>query len=125
MKLDRIETSFEDRRGKIIDIISHENMNAATLITFCVGAVRANHYHDHTIQWNYIISGKIRAIIENNVHERNEIILNPGDLLKITEGERHAFKSLEDSVMLVFSRGPRGGKDYETDTIRLSDPLTE
>jgi quercetin dioxygenase-like cupin family protein len=125
MILDRIETSFEDRRGKIIDIVSHETMNAATLITFSVGAVRANHYHNHTIQWNYIISGKIRAIIENNEHERNEIILNPGDLLTITEGEKHAFKSLEDSVMLVFSQGPRGGKDYETDTIRLSAPLIE
>ena len=125
MILDRIETSFEDRRGKIIDIVSNETMNAATLITFGAGAIRANHYHNHTIQWNYIISGRIHVIIENNVHERNEIILNPGDLLKITEGERHAFKSLEDSVMLVFSQGPRGGKDYETDTIRLSAPLIE
>ena len=123
MKLDRIETSFEDVRGKIIDIVSNETMNAATLITFSAGAIRANHYHNHTIQWNYIISGRINVIIENNVHERNEIILNPGDLLKITEDEKHAFKSLEDSVMLVFTQGPRGGKDYETDTIRLSDPL--
>lgn len=123
MKLERIETSFEDVRGKIIDIVSNETMNAATLITLSTGAIRANHYHNHTIQWNYIISGRINVIIENNVHERNELILNPGDLLKITEGEKHAFKSLEDSVMLVFSQGPRGGKDYETDTIRLSDPL--
>jgi quercetin dioxygenase-like cupin family protein len=123
MKIDHIETSFEDRRGKIIDIVSNETMNAATLITFSAGAIRANHYHNHTIQWNYIISGKIRAIIENNVPERNELILYPGDLLKIFEGEKHAFKSLEDSVMLVFSQGPRGGKDYETDTNRLSDPL--
>lgn len=125
MKLDRIETSFEDRRGKIIDIVSNEIMNAATLITFSAGAIRANHYHNHTIQWNYVISGKIFVIIENSNHERNEIILNPGELLKITEGEKHAFKSLEDSIMLVFSQGPRGGKDYESDTIRLSDPLIE
>jgi quercetin dioxygenase-like cupin family protein len=123
MKLSHIETSFEDRRGKIIDILSHETMNAATIITFNDGAIRGNHYHNHTVQWNYIISGRIRAIVENNEHERDEIILNPGDLLKITEGEKHAFKSLEDSVMLVFSQGPRGGKEYETDTFRLSDPL--
>ena len=123
MKLDHIETSFEDRRGKIIDILCHETLNAATIITFNDGAIRGNHYHNHTIQWNYIISGRISAIVENNEHERNEIILNPGDLLKIIESEKHAFKSLEDSVMLVFSQGPRGGKEYETDTFRLSDPL--
>jgi quercetin dioxygenase-like cupin family protein len=123
MKLDHIETSFEDRRGKIIDIVSHEIMNAVTLITFSAGAIRGNHYHYHTIQWNYVLSGKIRVIIENNDQGRNEIILTSGDLLKITEGENHAFQSLEDSVMMVFSHGPRGGKEYETDTFRLSDPL--
>ena len=123
MKLDSIKTSFEDHRGKIIDIVSNETMDAATLITFNSGAIRANHYHNHTIQWNYVLSGKLCVIIENTEHKRSELILNPGDLLKITEGEKHAFKSLEDSVMMVFSQGPRGGKDYETDTIRLSEPL--
>jgi quercetin dioxygenase-like cupin family protein len=123
MKLDRIETSFEDQRGKIVDILSHEIMNAATIITFNDGAIRGNHYHKHTIQWNYIISGRIHAIVENNKQERNEIILNPGDLLKIIDGEKHAFKSLGNSVMLVFSQGPRGGKEYETDTFRLSNPF--
>lgn len=123
MRLDHIGTSFEDSRGKIIDIVSHEIMHAATLITFSTGAIRGNHIHNHTIQWNYVLSGKILVIIENNEEGRSEIVLNPGDLLKITEGEKHAFKSLEDSVMMVFSRGPRGGKEYETDTFRLSPPL--
>jgi quercetin dioxygenase-like cupin family protein len=123
MKLDHIKTSFEDIRGKIIDLVSNETLNAATIVTFDNEVIRGNHYHNHTIQWNYILSGKIFAIVETTGNERKEIILNPGDLLKITDGEKHAFKSLENSVMLVFTKGPRGGKEYETDTYRLTVPL--
>jgi len=32
---------------------------------------------------------------------------------------------LEDSLFLVFTRGPRGGQDYESDTYRLTKPLRE
>ena len=37
--------------------------------------------------------------------------------------EKHALVGLEDSEMLVFTEGPRGGKEYESDTFRLDNPL--
>ena len=39
--------------------------------------------------------------------------------------EHHAVHALEDSVFMVFTRGPRGGDDYESDTFRLETPLQD
>jgi hypothetical protein len=33
--------------------------------------------------------------------------------------EKHAFFGLTKYTMLVFTKGPRGGKEYENDTFRL------
>jgi hypothetical protein len=38
-------------------------------------------------------------------------------------GMPHAWKALEDTVCLVFTKGPRSGEGYESDTYRLDDPL--
>ena len=50
-------------------------------------------------------------------------MLGPGNLAVVGEMEQHALRALEDSELLVFTRGPRGGKEYETDTYRLDTPL--
>jgi hypothetical protein len=52
-------------------------------------------------------------------------ILERGDLALTAPLERHAMIALEDSEFLVFTRGPRGGEDYEKDTYRLAEPLQE
>ena len=62
MKKINLKIAFKDRRGKIIDLIENEKINAVTLITIKKGAVRGNHYHKKTWQWNYIISGKMRLV---------------------------------------------------------------
>ena len=62
MKKINLKIAFKDRRGKIIDLIENEKINAVTLITIKKGAVRGNHYHKKTWQWNYVISGKMRLV---------------------------------------------------------------
>jgi len=39
--------------------------------------------------------------------------------------EAHALQALEDTTMVVMTRGPRGGREYESDTFRLSELLIE
>ena len=51
------------------------------------------------------------------------ILLNPGDLALTLPGESHALIGIEDCKFLVFSKGPRSGKGYETDTFRLEKLL--
>ena len=51
------------------------------------------------------------------------MILSRGDLVVTSSNEHHAIKAIEYSEYLVFTQGPRGGKEYERDTFRLSEPL--
>jgi len=115
--------SFQDDRGEIIDMIENENINAVTLITFKKGAIRANHFHKETTQWNYVISGKINIATQMPDEKIVETIMNVGDFVETVPNEKHSLKAFEDSTLLVLTKGPRGGKEYETDTFRLDIPL--
>lgn len=119
----RLENSFSDDRGEITDLIENESINAITRITFKKGAVRANHYHKETVQWNYLISGKVLLRTKEGDGKAVDSIMGAGDFIVTPANEQHAIQALEDSVLMVFTRGPRGGKEYETDTFRDKESL--
>lgn len=123
MKKINYETSHLDSRGKISDLIENENINAVTLITITKDSVRGNHYHLKTWQWNYLIKGRLKLITKKPDDEPQELVLLPGDLVVTEPHEHHALVGLEDCEILVFTKGPRGGKEYESDTFRLEIPL--
>ena len=50
-------------------------------------------------------------------------VLGPGEIVKHPPGTPHAWKAIEDTDCLVFTKGPRSGEDYELDTHRLAEPL--
>ena len=115
--------AFKDDRGEITDLLVKEPVEYVTLITSKKGAVRGNHYHKETVQYNYLISGKIELLTQNEGEKVQSAIMKPGDVTMTPAGERHSLIALEDSVFMVFTRGPRGGGDYEKDTYRLPVPL--
>ncbi len=123
MKLMPLTVNFRDERGVITDLIEAEEINAVTLVTFCKGAIRGNHVHKHTVQYNYLLRGSIELVTQIADGQRQSMVLGPGELAAVGEMEQHALRALEDSELLVFTRGPRGGKEYETDTYRLDTPL--
>lgn len=116
------KVNYKDNRGIISDLIEKEKINAITYITFYKNKIRANHYHKKTIQWNYVISGKVLFVSKIN-GKIKKIIGNKNDLVKIDTKEHHAIKALNFSEILVFTKGPRGGKEYERDTFRLKKNL--
>ena len=115
--------AFTDERGEIIDLIENEDINAVTVVTFTKGAVRGNHFHEHTTQWNYVLSGRIKLVTQAPGRPPEETLLQAGELAVMVPGVRHAFVGVEASRLIVFTKGPRGGKEYETDTFRLETPL--
>lgn len=123
MKLINLMPAFSDDRGDIIDILSNEEISALTFITFKKGAVRANHFHKETIQWNYLISGEILLVTKMPGERKQETLLKKGDLAETPEGESHALKAVTDAELLVITRGPRSGSNYELDTFRVEPPL--
>ena len=114
--------SFADHRGTITDLLGP--VDAVTEIVTKAGAVRGNHVHHATVQWTYVASGRLLTALQTT--DGGAPILTehgPGDLIEEPAGLPHAWKALEDTVVLVFTKGPRSGSAYESDTERLRVPL--
>lgn len=125
MKLFKAEQKFVDERGEIIDVLVRETVEYVTIIKCRKGAVRGNHWHKDTFQWVHVLEGSFRVYwrmpgepVRAQVIHRDDVVLN--ECL-----EHHCLEALEDSVMLVMTRGPRGGDDYERDTYRLETSLVD
>ena len=73
MKKIKSKVNFKDSRGKIVDLIEKKNINAITFITQKKGKIRGNHYHKKTIQWNYLLKGKI-SIYAKSKNKKVKII---------------------------------------------------
>ena len=124
MKKIKTKVNFKDVRGSITDLLVGEKIDTITLITSVKGAVRANHYHKKTTQYDYIISGVIECKTQELPNGRVVTQkLCAGDLLFHPANEAHALRALEDSVFLSITCGPRRGGKYESDTFRLEKPL--
>lgn len=125
MKVIQIKTTHQDKRGEIKDIIEQIDFNGATIIESKKGSIRGNHYHKKTIQYIFVLSGKLKAKSKKVDESMVEVVVEPGDLISHEQLEAHCFEAIEDSLFLVLSSGLRTGKDYEKDTYRLNVPLEE
>ena len=124
-----IKSVFTDKRGEIYDIFVHEPKDHCSLITFNKGSVRGNHFHKKSIQYSFVVSGKL-VMLSARVNKNGDII---GKIKKETLRENnfvthkpfhaHAFKSITKANLLAFADGKRGGKDYEKDTFKLQTKL--
>ena len=117
--------SFQDDRGRIIDLLESIDFSHATVIFSRKNATRGNHYHKETTQWIYMLRGKMLAHARMPDGPMQRAVLEAGDLIRNPPFEQHAFTALEDCEFLVLSAGLRGGKHYEKDTYRLDKPMQD
>ena len=128
-----LKTNFKDKRGKIIDVFQNIKFEHSTIITFNKNSVRANHFHKKSIQYSLIIDGKFIAKevkINNGMQYKGNKIktfkLQANYLFAHKPYEAHAFKCVSTKgTMIVFTKGIRGGKNYEKDTYRLEKNLID
>ncbi len=111
------KSSFTDKRGTIKDLLVTDEYSL-THITFKKDAVRGNHYHNQTLQIDFILKGKLLVSLNGKEQE-----VSKGSQITIPQGMKHAYKGLEESAMLSICFGVRKGKDYEKDVVRLEIPL--
>ncbi len=112
-------TKITDERGTITDVLTDEQIEHVNHITFKKGAVRGNHYHKKSIHYDYIVKGALEVYTRLPWEPVKKRVVKAGDLIFTAPNEWHAVKALEDSEIMVFTRGPRGGRNYEGDTYRL------
>ena len=123
----KIEEPLElhvDSRGAIVDLFYNEKISHIALVVSEPGTIRGNHYHKETTQHILITKGSLeywyKPISSNK--EAEMILAVEGDLISTKPNEIHALKiGPEGNEFLVFSQGKRGGKDYESDTFRVSN----
>jgi len=125
MRIEHRHEAFRDQRGTIVDLVSHQVFEHATLVASVAGAVRGNHVHPLSTQAAFVLAGRLRVLAQVPGGPVEARTVDPGTLVTHDAGEAHTFIALEDAVFLVLTHGPRGGVDFESDTIRvppLQDP---
>jgi quercetin dioxygenase-like cupin family protein len=123
MKVSLQKINFRDARGTISDILDDVPVNAVTIITSKKGVARGNHFHKKTVQYTYIVSGRVKYLSRKGKGKVRSAILRAGGLAISPPGEAHTVVALADTVFLSISHGPRHGLNYEADTYRLPVPL--
>ncbi|MBX4201232.1 cupin domain-containing protein [Candidatus Parcubacteria bacterium] len=118
----KLKPDFTDARGSITDIIN-EKVSHVGIITTAKGAVRANHYHKLSTQYNYILSGSFEVTVADakTPQKFKKHILNEGDLMTIHPMTIHQFKALKKTVMLDIISQSRANNAYEKDVYRMPD----
>jgi len=110
----------EDDRGVIQDLLVTP-LDAVTEIRTCKGKIRGNHTHRETVQYTYVVSGLLRVVTRQGGGPLRDRVYAPGDMACEHPGVTHAWEALEDTTVLVFTKGPRSGTAYESDTERLPE----
>jgi len=125
MIIHNIKVAHEDDRGSISDILQQVTVDCVTLITIKKDAIRGNHYHKDSIQYSYVLSGEVLAYTQIPDEKVERAVLKAGDMLESPVMEMHSLHGVNDnSVLLILTKGPRGGGQYEEDTFRVP-PLHE
>ncbi len=90
-------THFEDARGKLLGLLNEGQWEEINYLETRSGETRGNHYHSHTVEVFFIISG----VIDVEIRQPDGVTLNEhlvsGDVLKIEPGEVHTFHCTTDT----------------------------
>lgn len=117
MHLLNIPISHSDERGFIQDLLV-DTIDSITRISFAQNAIRGNHVHRETTQWTYILKGQIQVATT----VKDELVLQnfeTNQMFVSLPNEPHAMRALVPAEILVFTRGPRSGASFESDTFRV------
>ena len=117
----KVKPAFKDARGEIFDLIE-DTVRHIGLITFKKGAIRGRHYHKRSMQYSYIIKGKLRLTVSDITgnHKKN-FTLSEGTISAIPPHIVHTYTALTDATMLDLTTLSRLDRGYEDDTIRVQE----
>ncbi len=115
----------KDERGEIVDVFYKETIEHVAVISSKKGNLRGDHYHKQTTQHCLITKGTLEYWYKHvNSNKPVEcIILREGDTITTPPNEIHALGIIEDNEFIVFTKGLRGGKDYESDTFKIQPSI--
>jgi len=113
-----------DDRGIIADVFYNANIHHVAIVRSVAWALRGNHYHAKSTQHMLMTKGIMQYWYKdlNFDGPAKCITAYEGDLITTPPYEIHALRYLDSPAeFVVFTEGPRGGKDYEADTFRVAN----
>ncbi|OGJ56334.1 hypothetical protein A3D88_01590 [Candidatus Peribacteria bacterium RIFCSPHIGHO2_02_FULL_52_16] len=127
VEIRRLKPVHTDDRGSILDLLNtKEPLEHIGMITFAKNAVRANHYHKKSMQYDYIVSGRLELATKGIDEPKSAVrldTLEPGDLAMIPTNVVHAYRALEPTVLINMTTRSREGTGYENDVFRVEPIL--
>lgn len=116
-----LSPAHKDERGIILDVLTGREINHVALLTRRPYSVGGNHYHPRSTQHVLVLQGWMeywwRPAGEDGEGRRE--VISAGDMVTSPPGEAHAMRFEDDCQFIVFVEGPRGGDNYEADTVRV------
>jgi len=113
----------KDDRGTIADVFFNTQIHHVAVVNSKANSLRGNHYHKHSTQHMLMTKGRMEYWYKpvGSSEPSQMVMVNIGDVISTPPNEIHALRYLDDeeSEFIVFSEGPRGGPDYESDTFRV------
>jgi dTDP-4-dehydrorhamnose 3,5-epimerase-like enzyme len=115
----------KDDRGTIADIFYKGSIEHVAIIKSNPGSIRGNHYHEESTQHMLITKGSLEYWYKqlDSDDKPQCVVLCEGDIVSTPPFEVHALKIIDENEFIVFSEGMRGGRDYESDTIRINENI--
>ena len=123
---DDLERHFDDR-GLIADVFYNSNLNHVAYVKSKIATVRGNHFHKLSTQHILMVKGEMEYWYKNldSLEKSRMTLVKVGDLISTPPFEIHTLRFLlDENEFIVFTEGPRGGKDYELDTVRVDNIIS-
>ena len=97
MKRLKVESTREDERGLLIQVNTGEWKQVNRLI-IKKGNSFGGHYHKHTQELFYLLQGKVKVNLTEEI--------NPNECFLINPPEKHTIYAIEDSELIVLLSEP-------------------
>lgn len=97
-----------------LDQVYHgdEGIRYLAVVEYMPGNNRGNHVHERKSEFSYLISGKVRLVLEDPSTRKRECLqMVPGDLAFIQAGIAHVVQPLDAGLGLEYSTTPFDPED--------------
>lgn len=111
MKRFEVEYKREDKRGKLIQVLSWGVWQQLNILVIKRKEVFGGHYHRHKAEFFYILSGKVRF---------NGIEMQTGDCIWIEPLDIHTIDAITDTIIVELLSDPYSEEDTFTEKRRLN-----
>lgn len=92
---------FVDGRGSFTSILNRGEWKEVNLVESREGAVRGNHYHKHTTEYIYLLSGEAEVTLQPMSQPAETVHMLPGEGIFIYPFTNHTFLFTKDSLHLA------------------------